>query len=239
MSGRLGLWLQHVLAWWSSRCPARALPQAVPFPHLAICCCQLDESCYCQHDESCYNQHDEGWVLTMLPAGDVEGMLWYFPYENERETLPTDSHTLGRKIAAAAGPTQNPAGGHLATQHPAAATAGPRGATQHGARPAATQRPAGTQAGRAGGWQEGDGAEEEDGGSGPAPTGAIFETFWQGRLIPGGAVDSLPFLDAVRAKRNAAGGAAAAAGCILVQPLASTCAACRVASFAMMLYHDE
>jgi hypothetical protein len=180
------LWVRHVLGWQPSQCP-------VPISSSATA-----------------NLTEAVAKLTMLSAGDVEGVLWYFPYENERETLPTDSHTLGRKIAAAAGPTQNPAGGHLATQHPAA-TAGPRGPTQHGARPAATQRPAGTQAGRGGGWQEADGAEDEDGSSGPAPAGAIFETFWQGRLIPGGAVDSLPFLDAVRSKRNAAGGAPAAA----------------------------
>lgn len=32
----------------------------------------------------------------------------------------------------------------------------------------------------------------------------IFEVFWQGRLIPGAKVDTLPFLEALRTKRNAA-----------------------------------
>lgn len=32
----------------------------------------------------------------------------------------------------------------------------------------------------------------------------IFETFWQGRLIPGACVDTLPFIEAIRSKRTAA-----------------------------------
>jgi hypothetical protein len=31
----------------------------------------------------------------------------------------------------------------------------------------------------------------------------VFEAFWQGRLIPSACVDSLPFIEAVRAKRSA------------------------------------
>jgi hypothetical protein len=31
-----------------------------------------------------------------------------------------------------------------------------------------------------------------------------FETFWQGRLIPGACVDTLPFIRGVRCKRSAA-----------------------------------
>jgi hypothetical protein len=31
-----------------------------------------------------------------------------------------------------------------------------------------------------------------------------FEAFWQGRLIPGACVDSLPFIRSVQARRNAA-----------------------------------
>jgi hypothetical protein len=32
-----------------------------------------------------------------------------------------------------------------------------------------------------------------------------FEAFWQGRLIPGACVDTLPFIRSVRSKRTAAG----------------------------------
>lgn len=32
----------------------------------------------------------------MLLAGKVEGVLWYFPFENDEETVPLDPHTLGR-----------------------------------------------------------------------------------------------------------------------------------------------
>ena len=38
--------------------------------------------------------------------------------------------------------------------------------------------------------------------------GPCLEAFWQGRLIPGARVESLPFVDAVRARARAAGGAA-------------------------------
>jgi hypothetical protein len=33
----------------------------------------------------------------------------------------------------------------------------------------------------------------------------MFEAFWQGRLIPGACVDTLPFMRSVRSKRTAAG----------------------------------
>ncbi len=35
-------------------------------------------------------------------------------------------------------------------------------------------------------------------------TAPLFEAFWQGRLIPGACVDTLPFVESVRAKRTAA-----------------------------------
>jgi len=31
----------------------------------------------------------------------------------------------------------------------------------------------------------------------------IFEAFWQGRLIPGARIETLPFMEAVRQKRTA------------------------------------
>lgn len=36
-------------------------------------------------------------------------------------------------------------------------------------------------------------------------TAPVFEAFWQGRLIPGARIDTLPFLEAVRQKRTAQG----------------------------------
>jgi hypothetical protein len=41
-------------------------------------------------------------------AGKVEGVLWYFPYENDQETVPLDPHTMGRMllISHRDGPTQ-------------------------------------------------------------------------------------------------------------------------------------
>lgn len=48
-------------------------------------------------------------------AGRVEGVLWYFPFENDEETVPLDPHTLGRMTLAShkEGPTQQPGHGPL------------------------------------------------------------------------------------------------------------------------------
>jgi hypothetical protein len=53
-------------------------------------------------------------VCGCVRAGRVEGVLWYFPYENDQETVPLDPHTMGRMLLMAnhgvdAGSTQNPA----------------------------------------------------------------------------------------------------------------------------------
>jgi hypothetical protein len=46
-------------------------------------------------------------------AGKVEGVLWYFPYENDQETVPLDPHTMGRMLLTSHrdGPTQAAGGG--------------------------------------------------------------------------------------------------------------------------------
>lgn len=43
----------------------------------------------------------------------MEGVLWYFPYENDQETVPLDPHTMGRMLLMAnrgldGAATQNP-----------------------------------------------------------------------------------------------------------------------------------
>jgi hypothetical protein len=85
-------------------------------------------------------------------------VLWYFPFENERETMPMDAHTLGRKMAAAAGPTQA-----LLPTAAAGATTQHRGPSQFAPRQGVTQRPAATQAPRAPEGEE-EHEEEEQGG---------------------------------------------------------------------------
>ena len=46
----------------------------------------------------------------------MEGVLWYFPYENDQETVPLDPHTMGRMLLMA-----NRGLDGAATQNPAAA----------------------------------------------------------------------------------------------------------------------
>jgi hypothetical protein len=59
-------------------------------------------------------------AFKLWAAGRVEGVLWYFPFENDRETVPLDPHTLGRMMLTSHrdGATQA-VGAHGACDHPA------------------------------------------------------------------------------------------------------------------------
>lgn len=59
-------------------------------------------------------------------TGRVEGVLWYFPFENDQETVPLDPHTMGRMLLMA-----NRGLDGAATQNPTAA-GGLRALTQLG-----------------------------------------------------------------------------------------------------------
>ena len=123
------------------------------------------------------------------PQGPVCGVLYYFPFQNDAETVPVE----------------NP----LTSTKPVTSPFHPGGATQ---RPGATQLQRATQAPRAtqlnGGGAGGLAAmeeDEDDEGPDAWQTAPIFEAFWQGRLIPGARIDTLPFVEAVRQKRTAQG----------------------------------
>jgi hypothetical protein len=73
--------------------------------------------------------HEYVWFnadAAALHAGRVEGVLWYFPYENDQETVPLDPHTMGRMLLMA-----NRGLDGAATQNPTAA-GGLRALTQLG-----------------------------------------------------------------------------------------------------------
>ncbi|GLC56261.1 hypothetical protein PLESTB_001085700 [Pleodorina starrii] len=141
--------------------------------------------------------------LEVPGKGTVEGVLWYFPFTDGAETVP-------RELGAAAYGGGGPGGGaasmllqELPTQtlHGAAALAtqlaragrGAAGSTQAGNLPEQMQRALADML-----------LEEDDlGGEGHARAQGhvpMFETFWQGRLIPGSGLDSLPFIEALRTK---------------------------------------
>lgn len=124
------------------------------------------------------------FTLNVPDRGTVIGVLYYFPYENDRETVPREEG-----IAPPASVFGAPGAG--LTQ------AGGPGATQFGATRA-------TQGGHHSGSSQEGVSDDEDGAPG-AWRAPIFEAFWQGRLIPGARIESLPFIEAVRQKRNAAG----------------------------------
>lgn len=88
----------------------------------------------------------------------MEGVLWYFPYENDQETVPLDPHTMGRMLLMAN------RGVDGATQHPTAA-GGLRALTQLGgpSQVAAWQTQRQTQAGGGGGAgrKQGQGMEQD------------------------------------------------------------------------------
>lgn len=122
------------------------------------------------------------FMLQVPDKGFVSGVLHYFPYENDQETVPVENPLTSTKPSPFAGLTQ---------VGPSQAA----GRTQIGAEAGmhATQAP--------GGGRDGDGSDGEEGGV--LLQAPIFEAFWQGRLIPGARIDTLPFIEAVRQKRTA------------------------------------
>ncbi|KAK3267358.1 hypothetical protein CYMTET_24075 [Cymbomonas tetramitiformis] len=107
------------------------------------------------------------FALEVAGKGLVEGVLYYFPYDMDHETMPVDPRASGTRRKAAG-----------------ASAVACLQAVQEG-----TQA-MGTQAGSRDSEEDG----EEEARPGP---GALFQTFWQGRLIPETAVASLPFIHAV------------------------------------------
>jgi hypothetical protein len=131
------------------------------------------------------------FTLAVADKGTVSGVLYYFPYENDAESVPLENPLSCTKPSPspfkhgpAGAPSQAAALGR--TQGPGA------GVTQFGPR---TTQAAGAVA------SDGDLSDEED--PGPALQAPIFEAFWQGRLIPGARIDTLPFIESIRQKRTA------------------------------------
>lgn len=117
------------------------------------------------------------------------GVLYYFPYENDHETVPIESSTTSKPMLPSPfAPTQMPLSQMQLTQMPRA-----------------TQYPGDAGAGGLGGGEGGaaGAASDDEDGSMQAWRAPIFEAFWQGRLIPGARIETLPFIEAIRQKRSA------------------------------------
>jgi hypothetical protein len=164
----------------------------------------------------------------------VEGVLWYFPYENDAETVPVDARAQRRmQLTSTLQQQQQAQGSGGGAAAGAAAAAGAHALTQAGMMALTQAPPAFDEAAVAqqlhhnpmlptqyGGGGHAAGGNSNGGLAGPnganpdasaaaaaaAAVGAapIFEAFWQGRLIPGACVDTVPVLEAVRARRTAA-----------------------------------
>jgi hypothetical protein len=102
-------------------------------------------------------------------------VLWYFPYENDQETVPLDPHTMGRMLLMAN------RGGDGSTQHPTAA-GGLRALTQLGgpSQVAAWQTQAGGGGGGAG-RKQGQGMEQDP--SDYETAGEYFRAFFAACLM--------------------------------------------------------
>jgi structural maintenance of chromosomes flexible hinge domain-containing protein 1 len=116
------------------------------------------------------------FTLEVPNKGTVCGVLYYFPYENDHETVPQENVASSTKpiMPSPFAPTQLPV---------------------------MSQMPLATQAHRQGG--DGGGVSEDEEVEVAAWRAPIFEAFWQGRLIPGARIESLPFIETVRQKRSA------------------------------------
>eukprot|EP00884_Botryococcus_braunii_P005311 jgi/Botrbrau1/14781/Bobra.0284s0014.2 len=115
------------------------------------------------------------FTLDVPGKGLVGGVLWYFPCENGCETTPL---TSGSGLSA---PVAGQQGEGIMTQW--------EGMTQQ---TSCTQKAI---------------TVDDEGLELPTPVLGfvpMFEAFWQGRLIPGARIETLPFVEAVRTKRSAA-----------------------------------
>ncbi len=137
--------------------------------------------------------------LEVPEKGIVNGVLYYFPYENDRETVPIEA---GPTWAVAAN-RPNGAGPTQIGKHTQVNNGRTQAGTQFGAAGRTTQA---VGAGGAGGSKEvsQDDLSDDEDAAGLPQKSSIFSAFWQGRLIPSAQVDSLPFLDAIHQKRTAA-----------------------------------
>lgn len=118
--------------------------------------------------------------LKVPEKGIVNGVLYYFPYENDRETVPVEAGPSWTASAVRAAPAIAPAG------------------TQFGRTTQAVGGASGSKE-----LSQVDLSDDED-AHGLPHRSSIFSAFWQGRLIPSAQVESLPFLDDIRRKRTAA-----------------------------------
>ncbi|GLI61005.1 hypothetical protein VaNZ11_003267, partial [Volvox africanus] len=143
--------------------------------------------------------------LDVPGKGIVEGVLWYFPFTDGAETVPRElgaaAYGSGNAVGGGSGvftqfmqelPTQLSLHGAaaLATQLARAGRPGASG-TQQGQLPEQMQRAIADML------IEEDQQESQVSTEGHVP---MFETFWQGRLIPGSGLDSLPIIEALRTK---------------------------------------
>ena len=148
--------------------------------------CDVEDDVMTTHLKS--QRSEFSFSMEVPTRGRVDGVLYYFPFDSERETLPgldagatDDSQKSKRMSSSPEGLTQRQQGMTQATQP---------SMTQH-ATQMHTQRFLHTN-------------PEEDFGLAPqgSPRHHMFETFWQGRLIPESHVQSLPFIDALWHKHS-------------------------------------
>jgi hypothetical protein len=156
------------------------------------------------------------FALDVPGKGTVSGVLYYFPFENDVETMPLDDNALWGSAATAATAAAPGMGGGGS---PGKGNGGGNGSltqinyTQvHGtAIPITASQQQGAAAGAGGGDVAMGSVSDDEFDSqqqgnhnawSPAP---IFQAFWQGRLIPGARIESIPFIEGVRTKRGAQG----------------------------------
>lgn len=191
-----------------SSSPIRTLPNGEPLPMIvlrhALDARVLWERSLTEVDDDLETRmlraHKSEFPFTLQVAekGTVSGVLYYFPYENDRETIPVDTGPTwggsGPVGAGVGGPTQIP----LMSQAPGIRTQA--GGTQFGGG-------RGPQHGNGSGSNHSGNPDDlsDDEGAGMVTWHApLFKAFWQGRLIPSAHVDTLPFVEAIRQKRTAA-----------------------------------
>ena len=195
----------------SSSAPSRTLPNGEPLPLIvlrhALDARMLWERSLTEVDDDLEtrmlraHKAEFPFTLQVPDRGTVSGVLYYFPYENDRETLPVEPGLTWGKAGIGApglgGPTQL----GLVSQAPGMRTQA-AGGTQFDGGAGRGLHHNGSGSNHSG--NPDDLSDDEDAGL-AAWRAPLFKAFWQGRLIPSAHVDTLPFVEAIRQRRTAAG----------------------------------
>lgn len=189
---------------WSAPLAHKTLPNGEPLPHIVVRRF-MDTKLSWEHSLMSIDDDMETLILRGQKSeldfsmdvpgkGVISGVIYYFPYENDRETVPISS-TQQSPIHGSTALGVGRLGSYSQQLPPTSRNQGPL--LNHPAIPAIAGA-----SGHANTDVETIDLVDDEHGMTNMWRVPMFEAFWQGRLIPGAQIYSLPFIDAVQQKRR-------------------------------------